>query len=181
MQILGVGENAPTTERDAPAASRPTHNDLIAKVIATTVIAKLTQGPQSMTPAITAIAKRGANDLPNTSPVCDRNVFSRRPRVRSFPLRFIFTVQCIGSRKEPPAPPGWNLESAPQIPFAQNYILQESSPLLAELTGHWANWLPAPSDTIYTVMRLYWPKETPPPILPPGEATWQPPVIRAAN
>src|SRR5271155_3042617 len=94
MQILGVGENAPTTERDAPAASRPPHNDLIAKVIATTVIAKLTQGPQSMTPAMTAIAKRGANDLPKTNPVCEISVFGRRPRLRSFPLRFIFTAQC---------------------------------------------------------------------------------------
>jgi hypothetical protein len=29
-----------------------------------------------------------------------------------------------------------------------------------------SNWLPAPNDTIYLVMRLYWPKETPPSILP---------------
>jgi hypothetical protein len=27
-----------------------------------------------------------------------------------------------------------------------------------------ANWLPAPDDTIYLVIRLYWPKETPPSI-----------------
>ena len=40
-----------------------------------------------------------------------------------------------------------------------------------------ANWLPAPNDTIYLVMRLYWPKDTPPSILPPGEGTWQPPGI----
>jgi hypothetical protein len=44
-----------------------------------------------------------------------------------------------------------------------------------------ANWLPAPNDTIYLVMRLYWPKETPPSILPPGEGTWQPPAIVAAS
>jgi hypothetical protein len=43
------------------------------------------------------------------------------------------------------------------------------------------NWLPAPNDTIYLVMRLYWPKETPPSILPPGEGTWQPPAIVAAS
>ena len=44
-----------------------------------------------------------------------------------------------------------------------------------------SNWLPAPNDTIYLVMRLYWPKETPPSILPPGEGTWQPPAIVAAS
>jgi hypothetical protein len=40
-----------------------------------------------------------------------------------------------------------------------------------------SNWLPAPNDTIYLVMRLYWPKATPPSILPPGSGTWQPPAI----
>jgi hypothetical protein len=40
-----------------------------------------------------------------------------------------------------------------------------------------SNWLPAPDDTIYLVMRLYWPKETPPSILPAGEGTWQPPAV----
>jgi hypothetical protein len=44
-----------------------------------------------------------------------------------------------------------------------------------------ANWLPAPNDTIYLVMRLYWPKETPPSILPPGKGTWQPPAIVASS
>jgi hypothetical protein len=44
-----------------------------------------------------------------------------------------------------------------------------------------ANWLPAPHGPIYLVMRLYWPKETPPSILPPGKGTWKPPgVVRAA-
>jgi hypothetical protein len=43
-----------------------------------------------------------------------------------------------------------------------------------------ANWLPAPDGPIYMVMRLYWPKDTPPSILPPGEGSWKPPaVIRA--
>jgi len=37
-----------------------------------------------------------------------------------------------------------------------------------------ANWLPAPHDTIYLVMRLYWPKDTPPSILPAGDGTWKP-------
>jgi hypothetical protein len=44
-----------------------------------------------------------------------------------------------------------------------------------------ANWLPAPDDPIYMVMRLYWPKETPPSILPPGEGTWKPPSIQVAQ
>jgi len=40
-----------------------------------------------------------------------------------------------------------------------------------------SNWLPAPDGTIYLVMRLYWPKETPPSILPAGKGTWQPPGL----
>ena len=36
--------------------------------------------------------------------------------------------------------------------------------------------MPAPNDTIYLVMRLYWPKDTPPSVLPAGEETWKPPV-----
>ncbi len=47
--------------------------------------------------------------------------------------------------------------------------------------GKEANWLPAPNGPIYLVMRLYWPKETPPSILPPGEGTWKPPAILAAK
>ena len=43
------------------------------------------------------------------------------------------------------------------------------------------NWLPAPNGPIYLVMRLYWPKETPPSILPAGEGTWQPPPIEVAK
>ncbi len=44
-----------------------------------------------------------------------------------------------------------------------------------------ANWLPAPNGPIYLVMRLYWPKDTAPSILPPGEGTWQPPGIAVAE
>jgi hypothetical protein len=40
-----------------------------------------------------------------------------------------------------------------------------------------SNWLPAPNDTIYLVMRLYWPKTEAPSILPAGEGTWKPPGI----
>ena len=44
-----------------------------------------------------------------------------------------------------------------------------------------ANWLPAPNDTIYLVMRLYWPKAEVPSILPPGTGTWRPPGIEKAS
>ena len=44
-----------------------------------------------------------------------------------------------------------------------------------------ANWLPAPNGPIYLVMRLYWPKETLPSILPAGEGTWEPPAIAVAK
>ena len=44
-----------------------------------------------------------------------------------------------------------------------------------------SNWLPAPDGPVYLVMRLYWPKETPPSILPPGAGTWQPPAVVAAS
>jgi hypothetical protein len=44
-----------------------------------------------------------------------------------------------------------------------------------------SNWLPAPNDFIYLVMRLYWPKAEAPSILPPGEGTWKPPGIVKAN
>ncbi len=44
-----------------------------------------------------------------------------------------------------------------------------------------SNWLPAPNGPIYLVMRLYWPKENPPSILPPGQGTWQPPAVKQAS
>ncbi len=43
------------------------------------------------------------------------------------------------------------------------------------------NWLPAPDGPIYLVMRLYWPKNTPPSILPAGSGTWKPPAIQVAK
>jgi len=36
----------------------------------------------------------------------------------------------------------------------------------------------AADGPIYLVMRLHWPKDTPPSILPPGEGTWQPPGVK---
>ncbi|MES2476962.1 MAG: DUF1254 domain-containing protein [Verrucomicrobiota bacterium] len=44
-----------------------------------------------------------------------------------------------------------------------------------------ANWLPAPNDTIYLVMRLYWPKTEAPSVLPAGTGSWKPPGIVKAS
>lgn len=44
-----------------------------------------------------------------------------------------------------------------------------------------ANWLPAPDGPIYIVMRLYWPKDTPPSILPPGKGSWNPPALAVVD
>ncbi|MEE4272258.1 MAG: DUF1254 domain-containing protein [Thermoanaerobaculales bacterium] len=46
-----------------------------------------------------------------------------------------------------------------------------------------SNWLPAPNDEIYLVMRLYWPKPATedPSILPAGKGTWQPPGVVVAD
>ncbi len=44
-----------------------------------------------------------------------------------------------------------------------------------------SNWLPAPDGPIYMVMRLYWPKDTPPSILPAGAGTWNPPALAVAD
>ncbi|MCA1402844.1 DUF1214 domain-containing protein, partial [Bradyrhizobium sp. BRP56] len=44
-----------------------------------------------------------------------------------------------------------------------------------------ANWLPAPDGPVYVVMRLYWPKTTPPSILPAGEGTWKPPGFKRVS
>lgn len=74
VPVLGIGENAPTARRSRGVALISGHINLKAAATAATVIAKLTQGPQSIAPAMTTIAKRGQNDLPKASPVCDRNV-----------------------------------------------------------------------------------------------------------
>jgi hypothetical protein len=47
--------------------------------------------------------------------------------------------------------------------------------------GRESNWLPAPAGPIYMVMRLYWPTDTPPSILPAGEGTWSPPGVKRAS
>ncbi|AIE74916.1 MULTISPECIES: DUF1254 domain-containing protein [unclassified Synechocystis] len=40
-----------------------------------------------------------------------------------------------------------------------------------------SNWLPAPQEKFILMMRLYWPKENPPSILPPNNPSWNPPGI----
>jgi hypothetical protein len=44
-----------------------------------------------------------------------------------------------------------------------------------------ANWLPAPKGDFILMIRMYWPKETPPSILPPGKGTWAPPPVKKAS
>jgi hypothetical protein len=56
--------------------------------------------------------------------------------------------------------------------------VQKDAPANAALK---TNWLPAPDGPIYIVMCLYWPKEGPRSILPPGNGTWQPPAIQVAE
>jgi hypothetical protein len=51
--------------------------------------------------------------------------------------------------------------------------IQKDAPPAAED----ANWLPAPGGPMFIVMRLYWPKTSPPSILPPGSGSWRPPPI----
>lgn len=43
------------------------------------------------------------------------------------------------------------------------------------------NWLPAPSGDFVLMLRMYWPADTAPSILPPGKGTWTiPPVVKQA-
>ena len=41
-----------------------------------------------------------------------------------------------------------------------------------------SNWLPAPEGKFILMLRLYWPKETPPSII---DGSWQPPVVKVAQ
>ena len=44
-----------------------------------------------------------------------------------------------------------------------------------------ANWLPAPDGPFTLMMRMYWPKEAAPSILPPGRGSWAPPSVKKAG
>ena len=41
-----------------------------------------------------------------------------------------------------------------------------------------SNWLPSPKDDFVLMLRLYWPKETPPSII---DGTWKPPAVKKAS
>lgn len=57
--VLGMGENAPTAQRRRAIAFISTHKNLNAALIARTVIARLTQGPQRVVPTMMASARKG--------------------------------------------------------------------------------------------------------------------------
>jgi hypothetical protein len=44
-----------------------------------------------------------------------------------------------------------------------------------------ANWLPAPKGDFILTMRMYWPKEKAPSILPPGRGSWEPPPVMRSS
>lgn len=44
-----------------------------------------------------------------------------------------------------------------------------------------SNWLPAPQNNFILIMRLYWPQEKPPSILPLDNPTWTPPAIESIS
>ncbi len=82
VPILRISQNAPAI-RDRCLGRRSAQISLNTAATARTVTAKLTHGPQSIVPAITAIAKRGKNDLPTKSVVFERDSCHRRPMLRS--------------------------------------------------------------------------------------------------
>ena len=84
VRVLRIGKNAPTPDGDRGLELLCDHMYLRATVTATTVMPRLTHGPQSIAPAITTSAKRGQNDLPNVSPACDSNVCESRLICASF-------------------------------------------------------------------------------------------------
>jgi hypothetical protein len=49
--------------------------------------------------------------------------------------------------------------------------IQKNSPEPAKVS----NWLPAPEGDFLLMLRLYWPKETPPSVL---DGTWNPPAVK---
>lgn len=84
MPVLRMDENAPTARERRNSACILIHINLKAAAKAMTVIAKLTQGPQSMAPTMMTIAKSGKNDRPTINPACDRKACDRRFKLRSF-------------------------------------------------------------------------------------------------
>jgi hypothetical protein len=62
----------------------------------------------------------------------------------------------------------------PNADGSVDLYLQSDSPGKAKE----ANWLPTPKAKFIPMLRLYWPKETPPSIL---DGTWKPPAIKVAQ
>jgi hypothetical protein len=83
MPVLRMSKNAPTAHRSRHMTRCSVQMDLKAVPTARTVSAKLAHGPQSIAPAMTAIARSGKNDLPATSLVLERNSCHGRPMLRS--------------------------------------------------------------------------------------------------
>jgi hypothetical protein len=107
VPVLRIGENAPAANRGQGISLISAQSNLKAAVTVRTVIARLTQGPQSIAPAMTAIANRGQNDLANISAVCDRKLCGGRVMPRSFLFKLSFAVQCMNGRKDGQRPGAW--------------------------------------------------------------------------
>lgn len=82
VPVLRISQNAPTI-RARCMARCSAQISLNTAATATTVTPKLTQGPQSIVPAISAIPQRGKNERPITSVVIETNSCHRRPMSRS--------------------------------------------------------------------------------------------------
>lgn len=81
-----------------------------------------------------------------------------------------YTVQPLSAFLKQPAPP-----AAPAIDFPE---FVGDDPFNTELPAYPDVRLQfTPPRPIYLVMRLYWPKDTPPSILPAGAGTWRPPGL----
>lgn len=82
VPVLRISQHAPTI-RARCMGRRSAQISLNTAATATTVTPKLTQGPQSIMPAISAIAKIGKNERPITTVVLEKNSCHRRPMSRS--------------------------------------------------------------------------------------------------
>lgn len=85
MPVLGIGKKATPRGWGRDSDWIAAHKDLIATVTARIVIRKLTQGPQSIAPTMSTIAKSGQNDLPKVRASWDRNGCDKRVKDMSGP------------------------------------------------------------------------------------------------
>jgi hypothetical protein len=84
VPVLGMSEKTPPAR--GPCGPRSAQISLNAAATAMTVIARLTQGPHSIAPTMTVMAKIGKNDLPNSCAAFEKRTCDRRPTWHSFPL-----------------------------------------------------------------------------------------------